>query len=216
MSFVPCQFGRSKASTSSKMSNSCNQRRILFRSRCQIELTCKSSIDLCQRNVLGTSTGCRLSFKKYSSTIAGGTAARIVHCHQDNIGRKFGIGLGLGSWGDIGTDAVRSTNELFSYGISRQYCPIACNIPNGIGQLFRQLKHPEILKICLRHNNPLITKAIIGPTRASPSSRLRGLRRGRCFGRVGRTCRVWCKILWPIRRKRRGFVCIFSRGVGLW
>ena len=85
-SFVPCQFGRNSAIANSKISNNCSHKSKLFRSRCQIELTCKSSIDLCHKKVLGTSTGCRFSFKKYKTRIAGGTAARIVHCHHDSIG----------------------------------------------------------------------------------------------------------------------------------
>ena len=72
------------------MTSSCSSSSRFRRSRCQMALTCRSSVDLCQRYVLGTSIGRRLSFKKYSSTIAGGTAARSDHCHQESMLRKSG------------------------------------------------------------------------------------------------------------------------------
>jgi hypothetical protein len=62
-------------------------------------LTRRSSVDFRQRYVLGTSIGRRLSFRKYSSTIAGGIAARIVHCHQESMLRKSGIYLAISDGG---------------------------------------------------------------------------------------------------------------------
>ncbi len=44
-----CQLGRSTASTIKSTTASCRYSSRLFRSRCQIELTCRSSTDLCQR-----------------------------------------------------------------------------------------------------------------------------------------------------------------------
>ena len=78
----PWKFGRSRATASRKSSINCSSNSRFRRSRCQMLLTCRSSIDLCHRNVLGTSSGRRLSFRKYSRMMAGGTAARTAHCHQ--------------------------------------------------------------------------------------------------------------------------------------
>jgi hypothetical protein len=64
ISCVPFQLGRNSAKAISSNTNSCSNSSKFRRSRCQIELTCRSSIDLCQRYVLGTSSGRRLSFRK--------------------------------------------------------------------------------------------------------------------------------------------------------
>ena len=76
---VPEKPGRRQARMNSSTAISCSSRSKFLRSRCQILLTCRSSIARCQRKVLGTCTGWRRSFKKYSITIRGGTAARISH-----------------------------------------------------------------------------------------------------------------------------------------
>ena len=73
---VDCQLGRSKAIITSVMNKSCRNNSRLDRNRCQRLLTCKSSIVRRQRYVLGTSSGCRFSLRKYNARIAGGTSAK--------------------------------------------------------------------------------------------------------------------------------------------
>ena len=87
-SFVPSQPGRSRASIASATSSSCRNINRFCRSRCHRLLTCKSSIDLFHRYVLGTSSGCRRSFKKYSAIIAGGTSANSAHCQPGSVLRN--------------------------------------------------------------------------------------------------------------------------------
>ena len=58
------QLGRNSASSTSNSSSNCSNSSRFFRNRCQIEFTCRSSIDLCHRYVLGTSSGIRLSLRK--------------------------------------------------------------------------------------------------------------------------------------------------------
>ena len=72
VSCVPRQPGRSNAKIKKATNKSCRNSKMLLRNRCQMLLTCRSSIDLCHKYVLGTSSGCRLSFRKYNSTITGG------------------------------------------------------------------------------------------------------------------------------------------------
>ena len=64
ISSVPFQPGRSSVNASRPISRSCKNSSRLCRSRCQSELTCKSSIARLHRYVLGTASGCRRSLRK--------------------------------------------------------------------------------------------------------------------------------------------------------
>jgi hypothetical protein len=87
-SLVPSQPGRNSANIARAISRSCKNMSRFCRSRCHRLLTCKSSIDRFHRYVLGTSSGRRLSFKKYSATIAGGTSASTAHCQGESVLRN--------------------------------------------------------------------------------------------------------------------------------
>ena len=49
INLVPCQLGRSRAKTASAMMSNCRNSSRFRRSRCQMELTCRSSVDFRQR-----------------------------------------------------------------------------------------------------------------------------------------------------------------------
>ena len=71
--------GRNSAKAANNTAANCKSNKRLRLSRCIKLLTCKSSIVRDQRYVLGTSTGSRRSFKKYSSTMPTGIAPSNAH-----------------------------------------------------------------------------------------------------------------------------------------
>lgn len=61
-----------------------------------------------------------------------------------------------GSFSDIGSYTVNSTNQLFSNSILGHIIPFRNNFPNIIRQFFRKLINPQLLKPSSCHNRPPI------------------------------------------------------------
>src|SRR5690349_10603778 len=52
------------------------------------------------------------------------------------------------SFSDIRPNAIRGADRVFAHGVLGKDRPSENNLPNFVGQLFGQLIHPEILKVC--------------------------------------------------------------------
>ena len=67
-----------------------------------------------------------------------------------NADETFVVGISSSSvaFGDISTHRISRSHELVSYSITSELIPLADKVPNFIGQLFRRLINPELLKGC--------------------------------------------------------------------
>jgi hypothetical protein len=56
------------------------------------------------------------------------------------------------AFGDVGTDAIRRSHELFSDRVAGEVVPKDCHIPNRIGDFFRETIYPQVLKVRASHD----------------------------------------------------------------